>query len=131
MIPFSPSRSGNTTFLQRQQILEHFGVSSVIREVKLDKNDNVSMDTINDLADWVSEGKGVIISVEGGSFYDDLRYNGMGHAVTVTSVKKDKNGRVCGFYIADSNTGTSYYPEGRIRDAMRNVGINVTSQIIR
>lgn len=131
VIPFSPSRSGGTTPLQRQQILEHFGVSSVIREVKLDKNYNVSMDTINDLADWVSEGKGVIIDVEGGSFYDDLRYNGMGHAVTVTSVKKDKNGRVCGFYIADSNTGTSYYPECRIRDAMRNVGINVTSQIIR
>ena len=75
---------------------------------------------------------GKIIDVDAGTFYNDPRYKGGGHAVTVTSVTKNKYGDVSGFYIADSNRGTSYYYAWQIQDAMRPfVDMNVTSQIIR
>lgn len=130
--PISPSRSGGTTPEQRKQILDYFGISSSTWTVKKDKDDKVSIATINDIGQWVSEGRGVIIDVDAGIFYDDPRYKGGGHAVTVTSVTKNKYGDISGFYIADSNRGTSYFYAWQIQEAMRPfVDVNVTSQIIR
>ena len=130
--PFSAKRSGGTTPEQRKQILDYFGISSSTWSVKKDKDGMASIETIKDIGKWVSEGKGVIIDVDAGAFYNDPRYNGLGHAVTVTSVTKDKYDDVSGFYIVDSNGGTSYYYAWQIQEAMRPfVDINVTSQIIR
>ena len=129
--PLNPSKSGGTTPNQRRQILDYFGISSSTWSVKTDNDGNVSMETINDLGKWISEGRGVIIDVDAGAFYDSPRYNGLGHAVTVTSVTHNSYGDVSGFYIADSNRGTIYYPAWRIQESMRPVDINVTSQIIR
>lgn len=130
--PISPRRSGGNTPKQRKQILDHFGISSSTWSVKKDKDGRVSIDTINDIGQWVSEGKGVIIDVDDEVFYDDPRYKGRGHVVTVTSVTKNKYDDVSGFYIADSNRGTSYFYAWQIQEAMRPfVDVNVTSQIIR
>ncbi len=130
--PFNPSASGGTTPKQRQQILDNFGVSSSIFDVKTDADGKTSIDTINDLAKWVSEGRGVIIDVDAGLFYNSPQNYGKGHAVTLTSVEKNKYGDVTAFYILDSNQGTVKCNAWELQDMLRNfVGINVTSQIIR
>lgn len=130
--PFNPSASGGTTPKQRQQILDNFGVSSSIFNVKVDSDGRTSIDTINDLAKWVSEGRGVIVDVDAGLFYNSPQNYGKGHAVTLTSVERNKYGDVTAFYILDSNQGTVKYNAWEFQDMLRNfVGINVTSQIIR
>ena len=130
--PFNASASGGTTPKQRQQILDYFGVSSSIWNVKTDADGKTSIDTINDLAKWVSEGRGVIVDVDAGLFYNSPKNYGKGHAVTLTSVEKNKYGDVTAFYILDSNQGTVKYNAWEFQDMLRNfVGINVTSQIIR
>lgn len=130
--PFDSSASGGTTPKQRQKILEHFGVSSDIWDIDTDVNGRASMKTINDIANWVSEGRGVIVDVDGGKFYNRPSKNGEGHAVTITSVEKNKYGDVTAFYILDSNQGTIKLSAWDLQDTLRTfVGINVTSQIIR
>lgn len=128
---FSPGRNGGTTAEQRQKILEHFGISSSLKAVKTDPDGNATVETLNDIGKWVSEGRGVIISVDAGDFYGNPKYNGQGHAVTVTSITLNNLGEVSGFYIADSNGGTKLYPAWIIQDALRANSINVTNQIIR
>ena len=130
--PFNPAASGGTTPKQRQQILEYFGISSSIWNVKTDKNGKTSIDTINDIGKWISEGRGVIVDVDAGLFYNSPKNYGKGHAVTITSVEKNKYGDVTAFYILDSNQGTVKYNVWEMQEMLRSfVGINVTSQIIR
>ena len=130
--PFNPAASGGTTPKQRQQILDYFGISSSIWNVKVDANGRTSIDTINDIAKWVSEGRGVIVDVDAGLFYNSPKNYGKGHAVTITSVEKNKYGDITAFYILDSNQGTVKYNAWEIQEMLRSfVGINVTSQIIR
>lgn len=130
--PFNSDESGGTTPKQRQKILDYFGISSSIWNVKLDVDGRTSIDTINDIAKWISEGRGVIVDVDAGLFYNSPKNNGKGHAVTITSVEKNKYGDVTAFYILDSNQGTVKYNAWEIQDILRSfVGINVTSQIIR
>lgn len=130
--PFNPAASGGTTPKQRQQILDYFGISSSIWNVKIDFDGRTSLDTINDMANWISEGRGVIIDVDAGMFYNSPRNYGKGHAVTITSVEKNKYGDITAFYILDSNQGTVKCSTWEIREMLRSfVGINVTSQIIR
>ncbi|MCM1104456.1 MAG: hypothetical protein NC409_10165 [Clostridium sp.] len=130
--PFSAEKSGGTTPKQRKAILDHFGINSSVIPVRQDADGNTSIDAINDLGKYVSEGRGVIIDVDAGAFYDEPRMNGFGHAVTVTSVTKNSYGDVSGFYILDSNRGTVYYSARQIQEAIRPfVGLNVTNQIIR
>lgn len=130
--PLSADKSGGTTAKQRKEILQHFGVDSSTFKVREDANGDASIEAIEDIGRYVSEGRGVIIDVDGGVFYENPKLNGYGHAVTVTSVTKNKYGDVSGFYIADSNRGTVFYPALRIQKAIRTfVDINVTTQIIR
>lgn len=130
--PFNPSASGGTTPKQRQQILDYFGVSSGIWDVKTNADGTTSIDTINDIAQWISEGRGVMVDVDAGLFYNNPKCRNLGHAVTITSVEKNKYGDVTAFYILDSNQGTVKYNSWEIQEMLRNfVGINVTSQIIR
>lgn len=130
--PLSPSASGGTTPKQRQQILDHFGVSSSIWNIKTDADGKTSIETINDIGKWVSEGRGVIVDVDAGLFYNSPPNFGKGHAVTITSVERNKYGDITAFYILDSNQGTVKYNSWEIQEMLRTfVGINVTSQIIR
>lgn len=130
--PFSASASGGTTPKQRQQILDHFGVSSSVWDIKTDADGKTSIETINDIGKWVSEGRGVIVDVDAGLFYNSPPNYGKGHAVTITSVEKNKYGDVTAFYILDSNQGTIKCNAWEVREMLRTfVGINVTSQIIR
>ena len=72
------------------------------------------------------------MDVDAGLFYNSPKNYGKGHAVTITSVEKNKYGDITAFYILDSNQGTVKYNAWEIQEMLRSfVGINVTSQIIR
>lgn len=115
--------NGATSAEARQQILRHFGIKSELKAA-----------SVTNIADAVSEGRGVIISVygrmlrQGWSIIRDL------HAVTVTSVKKDRHGNVLGFYVCDSGTGgidnSRFYPAVQVENALSGKPMNVT-EIIR
>ena len=117
-----PEDNGGTTAKQRQQILQHFGIKSEIKEA-----------TIDSIANAVSEGRGVIISVYAGMLYNGWSSYRDLHAITVTSVKKDRYGNVLGVYVCDSGTGgidnSKFYTTFQIENALSGRPMNVTSII--
>ena len=119
----SPDNNGGTTYSDRQEILRHFGLQSTIQEA-----------TIDNIADAVINGKGVILSVDAGELYGEKRLKGCLHAIAVTSVQM-RNGLVEGFFICDSGTGgrdgAKYYTVEEVKRAVKGRKINVTSNIIR
>lgn len=130
---FNPGRNGGTNPEGRRCILEHFGISSGLFDVDMDNSGGATQGTMNTIADLVSSGKGVILSVHADMLWHDAPY-GINdyHAVTVTSVKKDNNGNVLGFYVCDSaKGGTTYYSNDKLRRALTGARMNVTHQIIR
>ena len=118
-----PDDNGGTSALDRQKILAHFGL----------KNELVEANVAN-ISKAVSEGRGVIISVYAGMLYNGWTNHRDLHAITVTSVKLDNLGNVCGFYVCDSGTGgpdnAKYYTAQEISNALSGRPMNVT-QIIR
>jgi hypothetical protein len=112
--------NGGTIPGQRQQILSHYGVSSELQE-----------QTVENIAGAVSSGKGVIISVDVEELWQTTQTGH--HAVTVTSVTKDKNGGILGFWVTDSGSGdpAKYYTKDEIRNALTGKRMNVTTNIIR
>lgn len=122
--------SGGTSYLDRQKILGDMGIRSHLEMVEFD-GDTASQGTLDRIARSVFEGRGVIVSVDAGHFYQDARYLGGGHAVTVTSVKRSPAGDLLGFYICDSNQGTVYVTRDRLQRSLRATPINVTDSIIR
>ncbi len=117
-----PENNGGTSAKNRQQILQHFGIRSELREA-----------TIENISDAVSEGRGVIISVYAGMLYNGWTNHQDLHAITVTSVKKDKAGNILGFYVCDSGTGgidnSKYYTAFQLENALSGRKMNVTSVI--
>lgn len=129
----NPSRNGGTNPEGRRCILEHFGIDSGLFDVELDKMGGGTQNTMSSIADMVSAGKGVILSVHADMLWHDAPY-GINdyHAVTVTSVKKDSFGNVLGYYICDSALGgTSFYTTEKLRRSLTGARMNVTHQIIR
>lgn len=122
--------SGGTSAVRRQKILAHFGISSSLVPVTF-QGKSASEDSIRQLASFIEQGRGVIISVDAGKFYNKPNYNNSGHAVTVTSVRRSPSGEIEGFYICDSNHGTSFFPKNHIQKSLRDVAMNVTDTIIR
>lgn len=130
---FSPASSGATDPEARKAILEHFGISSGIFPVKMDSDGTAAHESIDEIANHVSEGRGVILSVHAGELYYGHPVRRDYHAVTVTSVVKSKHGDVIGFYIADSNSGrgTKFYTAFQIQNALTGNSMNVTYSHIR
>ena len=131
--PFNPQESGGTTPGKRLKILEHFGINSGVYSVKMEGK-IASYETMNQIADFVAEGRGVILSVHASILEPNMYENDLNHdfhAVTVTSVKKNKYGNISGFYICDSNKGTSFYPIDQVQAALTGADMNVTYSHIR
>lgn len=128
--PLSPESSGGTNPKSRQQILEHFGISSGVFPVEMENG--VASDTaLENIAQYVADGRGVILSVHAGVLYNGRAVRDDYHAVTVTSVTRNKYGDVSGFYICDSNVGTTYYTALQIKEALTGADMNVTHSHIR
>jgi hypothetical protein len=117
-----PENNGGTDSLDRQQILEHYGVQSMRHQ-----------QTIENIATAVEAGRGVIISVDVKELWQS-KQEGF-HAITVTSVKRDKNGDIEGFWVTDSGTGkrepATYYKKDVISKSLTDSMMNVTINIIR
>lgn len=121
--PFLPQYSGGTNPNTRQLILQRFGLESEILPPAIDT-----------IAEAVSAGKGVILSVYAAMFWKDARYGNMLHAVTVTSVVKDAAGSVTGFYLCDSgreNCRAYYCTAQELAQSLSGKPMNVTTTIIR
>ncbi len=128
--PINPSASGATNAANRKQILEHFGISSGTFPIALE-NGIAKEESVNEIAKYVAEGRGVIISVHSGLLYYGRKFSNDYHAVTVTSVVKNEDGIVKGFYVCDSNRGTKFYDVLEIRQALTGADMNVTYSYIR
>lgn len=117
------AENGGTNYLERKEILDAFGIASSLLPQELPIIEKA-----------VISGKGVIISVDAGRLWDDATYlNGL-HAVTVTSVDYDKEGRLENFHICDSGSGNydMIVPVSKLQSCLiTNRKMNVTQQIIR
>lgn len=129
--PQSYDGNGATTPKDRKAVLDHFGIQSSIEPVKLNNSGQADDETMERIGRYISDGRGVVVSVDAGIFYSDPRYLGGGHAVTLTSVERNDWGEVIGYYVCDSNRGTSFYQKDKMQRALRSSGINVTSFVIR
>lgn len=129
-VPGIASSSGGTGPDDRRRILDYFGVPSDVVAVGM-SGGVADGETIGRLARFVSEGRGVIVSVHANTLHCSGRAEDDYHAVTVTSVVRDKFGRIDGFYICDSNVGTTYYSADLVRRALTGNAMNVTKTIIR
>lgn len=119
----SPDYRGGTGAEERRKLLKLFGVESDLVD-----------SSIEAIAEHVSAGKGVIISVEVGELWRRPYCRGY-HAVTVTSVQKNQNGEIEGFYICDSGSGRNdrarFYRADHLEQALTTRKMNVTTSIIR
>lgn len=125
-----PSGNGGTGPDDRQKILEAFGIQTHTVTVTLNDSGEADQQTINDLAGFVENGQGVIISVNANEL--NSNYGNGRHAIVVTSVTRDPDGNILGFNICDSNSGMpSYYSASTIRQALSGNDMNVTDYPIR
>lgn len=128
-----PGMNGGTGPKDRQQILDHFGISCGVFKLSRTADGKIDSSNLTQIADSVSAGKGVILSVHADMLWDDAPF-GIDdyHAVTVTSVKKDSAGNILGFYICDSaKGGTTYYSADKVQRCLTGAPMNITHQIIR
>lgn len=128
-----PGLNGGTSPKSRQQILDHFGIDSGIFPIAHESDGSIADGNLSQIADHVSAGRGVILSVHADVLWNDAAFGVDDyHAVTVTSVKKNSVGDVLGFYICDSaNDGTTYYSADKVKRALTGSPMNVTYPIIR
>lgn len=93
-------KGGGTTELQQAKILTDYGVRA----------DPEKIGSFERLAQYVGEGRGIIIEVNAGVLWKDSNYFERGqanHAIVVTSVAKDtRTGQIQGFFINDSGRGS-------------------------
>lgn len=128
-----PGQNGGTSADDRKEILSHFGIESGVFDIETDKNGNPTRSNIENIAKYVSEGRGVIISIHAYSLWrDDPRPVNDYHAITVTSVKRSPSGEILGFYVHDTGIGgTHYYSASKIQESLSGAPMNVTYQILR
>ena len=122
---------GGTGPADRVAILNAYGIPSKTEKVQM-QNGRATDKAINDLAGYVEQGKGVIISVYAYSLWPGYSGAREGlHAITVTSVKRDASGNVLGFYVCDSNSGLpSYYSADKIQNSLSGRDTVVTKSAI-
>ena len=103
----NPDRCGGTTPRDRVQILADYGVEAYADQAK----------SLEDVADKIEQGHGVILSVNAHALNDlpawEWQYRTPNHAVAATAVARDEHtGELLGIYVNDSAPGT-----GRFIDA--------------
>lgn len=73
--------------------------------------------SLEDLATWLQEGRGVIVGLDAGELWKDASYLNKGHAVTPIAVARDpKTWEIQGFYVNDTGRG-QYGEAGKFVDA--------------
>ncbi|MBX3402387.1 MAG: hypothetical protein KF699_03145 [Phycisphaeraceae bacterium] len=114
----SPQERGGTTVFDQREILVSHGLPT---SAKVEQS-------LEDLADAVQDGRGVIAEVNAGVLWNDAAYfdsGGPNHAITVTGVARDPaDGSLVGFYLNDSGTGRAdqFVTATTLTDAWANAG---------
>ena len=120
----NPDDRGGTSFADRQEILERFNLNTYLYPMSGTNREA----TVNYLAEAVRTGHGVIISADAGILWNDSRYLGGGHAVSLLSVSEDGGT----FIYSDTGSGEigtiSSYDLSR---ALTGRPANITERIIR
>jgi uncharacterized protein YukE len=127
--------NGGTRPRDRQLILAHYGVQSELVPQMVETTGAggtiVKTPNIDGIGRAVESGKGVIISVD----VTHIWKNGQTgpHAVTVTSVTRDKDGGINGFWVTDSGSHQPavYHSKDTIEKSLTDREMNVTKNIIR
>ena len=117
--------NGGTCDYQRQDILDALGIESY-----LDYNHS-----LENIAQQIETGRGVIASVNVSSFWPDCDLDG-NHAITITSVERSPDGNIAAFYVCDSGSRDNDYarrvaPELMASSLNKYVALNVTVNPIR
>lgn len=107
VVDADPADSGATTPDMQVRLLGDYGVPAHVER----------MESLEELASSVEQGRGTIIGANAGVLWDDAAYYEYGqanHAIQVTGVSRDPmTGTIQGFYINDTGTGEG----GRFVDA--------------
>lgn len=112
--------NGATSYIDRQKILYAYGLDSSTEE-----------SNIENIFKFVSEGKGVIVSVHADFLYNKKFSDEDHHAVTITSVKT-KNGKPYSVFVCDSNgMPNQEYLVDSFKFALTGKKMNVTKEILR
>lgn len=125
---------GGTTPDTRRIILDRFGIPSQTVPVASDRDQ-----AILDIAEYVSAGRGVILSVHAYVLWGKMEKAYVTtkdyHAITVTSVQKDYADNITGFYICDSGSHQNDYARfcsaDLIKRSLTGAHMNVTCTVIR
>ena len=86
---------GGTGAASRQALLKEYGVNSSI----------TANPTNEQLGEALKDNRGVIAAVDAGALWGDSRFNGDGHAVTITEGDFSETGELTHVYINDTGTG--------------------------
>jgi len=92
--------AGGTTMQDQAEILAAFGVPA----------HSETDCSLEDLAEYMEEGRGVIIEVDSSVLWDQPSFTlgNVDHAITLTGVARDPaSGEILGFYVNDSGSGSS------------------------
>jgi hypothetical protein len=96
VIEGSPEKSGGTTILELARILSDFGLPA----------HGAARGSLEGLAASLQQGRGVIVGLNAGVFWDDSRYLNQGHALTPIAVARDpETWEIQGFYVNDTGKG--------------------------
>lgn len=118
-----PEERGGTTAGGRQEVLQRYNLDSYIQPISTDRNEAVSR-----LSQAVSSGRGVIVSVDAGRLWNDSRYSGGGHAISLLSVSENGDR----FIYSDTGAGTvGVISASDLGSALTGRPANITSNIIR
>jgi uncharacterized Zn-binding protein involved in type VI secretion len=106
--PANRYKSGGTTVTQTEDTLREHGVESTQER-----------QTMENISQAVAEGKGVITSHTSSTLWDDRQYNG-NHAVNVTGLVYDADGKLVSVVTLDTGTGNcaTLVPAGRYEKSL-------------
>lgn len=117
----SPENNGGTSVKSRRMILKAYGMDTVQAEAD-----------VHTIAECVAAGKGVIVSVYAGKLDGGFSLGDDMHAMAVTSVTKDAEGNVTGFYVCDTNGEPARYCTAeQLQQSLTGKPLNVTHNVIR
>lgn len=133
---FHIADSGGTTVLQRQSLLETYGISSTVFPASSESG------SLESIASYVEAGHGVNLSGNAGFFWDNPNHIGKGasnHSIVVTGTARDpETGELRGLYVCDSGmTGESsamFLSVEKLKDAYldaKGASVLVTDEPIR
>ena len=114
---------GGTSSSGRREILARYGVDSYTLPIQQDRAESVEQ-----LSQAIRTGHGVIVSVDAGRLWNDSRYDGGGHAISLISVSENGDR----FIYSDTGAGRiGTISAQELGNVLSGRTANITTRIIR